>query len=149
MATPKQIDRLLDKLDDYGYNAGKVVLAAPLKRGKAGYTKADAIRMMAEQRGETQREIREMLDYYGPGDGTFGVLFRAEGANSGLSEGDLVWLHEGTTPGSGWEHLGEVHYFRPADDVRWKEVAVMDDYAEIIGPVTEANLYAVLEQRGY
>ena len=120
------------------------MLIVPFKRGKAGYTKADAIRLMAEQRGETQAEIRDYLSHYGSGGG-LAVAMRAEGVSSGLSEGGLVYLMEGTIPGSGWEHLGEIVYFHPADDLRWKEAAIMDEYAEIVGPVTELNFMRVLD----
>lgn len=141
MTTPNQIKRLLDRLEDReGIDASRVVLVGLLKRGKAGMTKAEALKQVAQNRGETLAEVRRYfdLDSY-----SLGVLFHAGLVQGYGGDADLI-----LTDGDGYEFV-EAGQFVRVDEIKWDTVAVVDgETLEFLGPPDEDNLREVAESQG-
>ncbi len=118
----REIKAALRRLEDEGGGeaAKRLVLAVPYKRGKAP-ERAEIVRGVARNRGESIAEVKEMLKGWVPG-----VLIRAESHDSHPAEADVAMLQ----PGSSFEHGGDTVYPRP-DDLRWNEAEIIDGNGEL------------------
>lgn len=134
--TPKQIMRAVNRLEDReGINASKVVIGAAVKRGAAG-TKADALKQIAENRGETLAEVKQS---YGDTDWYLGVLIHAGSVESRITDADLI-----LTDGYSFESV-ETITIRPSE-IKWETAAVLDpETMEFTGDPDEDNLRAAAE----
>lgn len=118
----REIKAALRRLENEGGEkaAKALILAVPYKRGAAP-ERAEIVRQIAKNRGETVAEVKEMLKGWVPG-----VLIRAESYDSHPAEADLAMIQ----PGSSYEHGGEIVYPRP-DDLRWNEAHIIDNNGEL------------------
>ncbi len=141
MTTPNQIKRMLDRLEDReGIDASRVVLVGLLKRGKAGMTKAEALKQVAQNRGETLAEVRRYfdLDSY-----SLGVLFHAGLVQGYGGDADLI-----LTDGDDYVFV-EAGQFVRVDEIKWDTVAVVEkETGDFLGPPDEDKLGYEGDRRG-
>jgi hypothetical protein len=134
--TPKQIMRAVNRLEDQeGINAAAVVIGAAVKRGAAG-TKADALKRISKNRGET---LDEAKTYYGDTDWYLGVLIHAGSVDSQFTNADLI-----LTDGYSFEMVKTITI--SPSEIKWETAAVLDpETMEFIGDPDEDNLRAAAE----
>lgn len=118
----REIKQALRRLENEGGEkaAKALILAVPYKRGEAP-ERAEIIRQIAHNRGETVAEVKKMVAGWVPG-----VLIRAEAHDWHPAEADLAMIQ----PGSSYEHGGEIVHPRP-DDLRWNEAEIVDYNGEL------------------
>jgi hypothetical protein len=120
----REIKAALRRLENEGGDkaAKALILAVPYKRGAAPEERAEMIREIAQNRGESITEVTKMVKGWVPG-----VLIRAESYDSHPAEADLAMIQ----PGSSYEHAGDnIVYPRP-DDLRWNEAHIIDYNGEL------------------
>ena len=119
----REIKAALRRLENEGGDkaAKALILAVPYKRGAAPEERAEMIREIAQNRGESITEVTKMVKGWVPG-----VLIRAESWDSHPAEADLAMIQ----PGSSYEHAGDIVYPSP-DDLRWNEAHIIDYNGEL------------------
>ena len=118
----REIKAALRRLENEGSDKDvrRLILAVPYKRGRAP-ERAEIIKYIAENRGETVAEVKEAFAGWTPG-----VLIRGEAHDWHPAEADLGLI----SARDGFEHAGEIVYPRP-DELRWNEAEIIDDNMEL------------------